>query len=329
MQTVEQSLIKMKRDIQSKENERLVNAMRRASLGLLRLSQEQEKLMQSLKNGEITGTQAEEKQITLSKNVDHRADSLYQLSQETFFITPDIGKSLGEAKSAMQQALENLNSADYGKAQNFQGKAMGSLNQALISMLRDMDNFSQNSGSGMEQFFLQLQKMGEEQAAINRKMMDMLGKGILSLEDQAGMARLVAEQESLKQRLQELVKEYGNRSNIAGNLNNLVKEMEELVQEMKNQNADRRTIQTQERILSRLLEAQHSLYLQDFSQKRQAKVGKDKILQSPPLGGFGMSQTLERFRKDLLRAEKEGYTKDYLELILRYFKALSNSDSNY
>jgi len=33
-----------------------------------------------------------------------------------------------------------------------------------------------------------------------------------------------------------------------------------------------------------------------------------------------------RLREDLLRAKKEGYSKDYLELIRKYFEALSRKE---
>jgi vacuolar-type H+-ATPase subunit I/STV1 len=170
--------------------------------------------------------------------------------------------------------------------------------------------------------------MGEEQAALNRKLSDLLGQGRLSLEAQSGMARLAAEQESIKERLLEMIREFGYRSDITGNLNQLVKNMEQAIQEMQERKADRQTIQNQERILSRLLDAQRSLNSQDFSKKRQARTAQDINRRGPAPIQDQNSKKLDRLRKDILEAAKEGYTKEYLDLIQKYFDALLMINQN-
>jgi len=71
------------------------------------------------------------------------------------------------------------------------------------------------------------------------------------------------------------------------------------------------------------LDAQRSLHQQDYSQKRRAKSGEDVIRRSPP-AAERRKDKLDRIRQDIIGAEKEGYSKDYLELIREYFEALSD-----
>lgn len=326
MQATEQLLSDMKKTLLANQAERLSNAMGRMSLGLLELSREQEELSKNSADQSLIKTEIEEKQQSLSEALDQKADSLYQLSRETFFITPEMGKSLGEAKSAMQQAMEQIKVSDILKTKAFQNKAMGSLNQTVAALMKEMENQAKGSGGGMESFFQKLEGMGEEQAGINRRMMDMLGEGRLSLKDQAAMARLATEQETLKERLRQLIREFGNRAEIAGSLDGLVQEMENVVKELKERNANRQTIRKQEQILSRLLDAQHSLYRQDYSQERQAKTGMDMIRRSPRNSGTESLKKSDRVRQDLIEAGKEGYTKEYIDLIEKYFDALSRSN---
>jgi len=325
MGQVKEALTELQQDMRTDHRERLSNAMRNLSYGLLDLSQEQEALKNLLEKGLFTRQGSEEKQLSLSDALDQKADSLYRISQETFRVTPEMGESLGEAKSAMETALGQLNASDFLKAQTSQERAVGALNQAVMALLREIENIDQGGDSGMESFFLQLQNMGAEQAAINRKLSEMLGEGRLSLEEQAAMGRLAADQESLANRLRNLINEFGNRSDVAGNLGQLVKEMEQAIQDMRARESDPEIMHRQERILSRLLDVQRSLHRQDLSRKRQAKSGSDVLRRSPP-PIFNRTSDVQQMRRDILEVGKEGYTKDYLELIQKYFEAMYGAD---
>jgi hypothetical protein len=322
MRQVERNLTEMKRKMQNDQRDRIFGAMRDVSRGLLELSQEQESLQWQMEKGAFSKNASEEKQQSISDALDQKADTLYQLSNETFMVSPEMGKSLGEAKSAMQQSLDGMKNSDFVRSRNFQQKAVGAMNRSIIAILKGMDQMGQGSGSGMESFLLQLQGMGEEQAALNRRLADILGEGRMSLAEQAGMGRLAAEQASIKERLRQMMKDLGNRSDVAGNLDQLVKDMEQVVKELQERKAGRQTIQNQERILSRLLDAQRSLNSQDLSKKRQAKTAQDVVRRGPASAQDMTSKKLERIRKDILEATNEGYTKEYLDLIQEYFDAL-------
>ena len=82
------------------------------------------------------------------------------------------------------------------------------------------------------------------------------------------------------------------------------------------------------RILSRLLDAQKSIQKREYSRKRKADRGKNYIVRSPGDLPLNFGERDYELRKDLIKALKEGYTKDYQELIKKYFEALVNESEN-
>jgi hypothetical protein len=83
----------------------------------------------------------------------------------------------------------------------------------------------------------------------------------------------------------------------------------------------------QERILSRLLDAQRSVHNRDYSKKRQAETAKEQYSSLSPANLPNMrDNTKDRLRTELMRALNEGYAKDYQILIQKYFEALTREE---
>jgi len=324
MQTMSEMMKEMQKNLQSNQKERVAGALNRASLRLLQLSKGQEDLMTGTQSGKVSGNEAAQKQMSLLTGLSQVADSLVQLSRQTFFVTPEMGKAMGAAQNQMQQALRLMEQSRGSGVSKNQGSAMGSLNQAVLAIQNAMEKMAgAQSRLGMEQFMLQMEQMAMQQMGINQQTLELARKGQLTLSEQAAMARLAAEQGALKKALEELLREFGNRSEITGRLDQMVEDMEEVVKNLRQQNVTPETIRRQERILSRLLDAQHSIRQREYSQKRQARQGIDVIRRSPGSLPVQTPDWKDRIRRDILRMAKEGYTKDYQELIRKYFEALT------
>ena len=285
--------------------------------------------MESMQSGETDRNEASKTQLSLIEGLSQVADSLYELSQQTFSVTPEMGKAIGKAHANMVQALQKMTESGDGQSvSDQQSAAMGGLNEAVMAIQESMDSLSSGgSGLGMEQFFLSLEQMGMQQMMINRQMMDLLQQGRLSLEQQAAMSRMAAEQAAVKKMLEETLEKFGDRSDVAGNLDKLAEEMEEVIEALKTEGASQETVRRQERILSRLLDAQRSVKRKDYSRKRKAKSGQDVFRRSPEDETSSIPDVLDRLRRDILRIGKEGYTKDYQALIRSYFEALIQAES--
>jgi hypothetical protein len=170
--------------------------------------------------------------------------------------------------------------------------------------------------------------MAGEQEGINQQTQKLGNQGSLSAEQQAEMGRIAGEQGTVQKSLEQLQKEQqqmtGGRKNTLGDLNKIAEDMQSVINDMRNNNVNPETIRRQERILSRLLDAQRSQNDRDFDNKREGKAGTDVTRESPAdLPGSLTRQ--QDHSNDLLRLLEQGYTKDYENRIKKYFEALQKT----
>ena len=118
----------------------------------------------------------------------------------------------------------------------------------------------------------------------------------------------------------------GERRDVLGRLNELGGDMDAVIEELKAQNIDRSVIERQEKILSRLLDAQKSIREKEYSRKRKAEYEKQQV-KSPPELQKDLIQKEDWLRKELLEALEEGYSQEYKELIRKYFESLYKESS--
>jgi hypothetical protein len=134
---------------------------------------------------------------------------------------------------------------------------------------------------------------------------------------------LAAEQAAVRKALGDLESEFGNQSEITGRLDELGKEMQKVVDDFERMKVDQGTLDRQQKILSRLLDAEKSLKERDYSKQRRAEVGEDVSRPSPKNISPEDSQGEESTRDDLTKYMQESYPKEYEQMIKDYFKALS------
>lgn len=328
-----QQLQSAKDQLTEQQKKELMQAFNRSAHNMLTLSKEQENLMQQTqgkdRNSPDIGELADKQQDMLS-GLSRLSNELYELSQKTFFITPEIGKALGKSMNGMNSAIEDFEGRDPGKATQNQANAMSGLNEAAAQLRQSMQNMSgASSAIGFQEMMQRLMDMAGQQQGINQQTAQMGQQGEqgqqggMSLEQQAALSRLAAEQSALRKSLDQLRKEAGNRSEILGDLGKVSQDMEEAAKEMEQRNLNRPLIDRQRRILSRLLDAQRSMHQREYSKKRQAETGKEYETSSPRALPTDLRSQKDRIKDDLLKALKEGYTRDYQELIKKYFEALA------
>ena len=148
--------------------------------------------------------------------------------------------------------------------------------------------------------------------------------GTFSMSQQGELARMAAQQDALRKSLEQLNSEMGNRSDVLGRMDNIADEMKKVVEDMQKMNYSAKTIQRQQNILSRMLDAQKSVRERKYSKKRKAEVGKQYARKSPSNLQESVNERKARLRKELKRALEEGYSIDYEKLIEEYFKNLNS-----
>jgi predicted transcriptional regulator len=280
-------------------------------------------------------------QQRLSKDV----NDLMDLTKSGMQMTPDLGKELGNAYNKMDKASDDLGQNDKQSAMSNQGKAKESLDNAakmLGDMMKQMEQEGKNGnqkGQGrMSMLMQQLSKLIGMQQGVNGQMQKLGengksgkdgkdGNSELSPDAKAEMDRLKIQQEQITKSLEDLNKEFEKEKEktgdkLLGDLNQVVKEMKEAIKDMSDYNVDDKTIERQNRIVSRMLDAQLSQREKDFEQKRESKPGENYVRTSPPEIVISGPNSINAFKEDFLKLQKEGYTEDYEDLITKYLMEL-------
>ena len=242
---------------------------------------------------------------------------LTELSKTTFHISPAIASSIGKTKAAMDKAIAKLEQKQTSIAKNEMQKALNGLNHTGKLLLESTNQMQMSgSGSGIEQFMEQMEKMSEAQKGINQS--TSLLPQLSMMAQQQMMQKLQQQQQQLKNQLEELLKENPNQE--SGGLSKVNNDMEEVINDFRKQQINRRTQERQQRILSRMLDSQKSLSQKDFSEKRKSQTGEEIIFTGP----MGLPEN--KGERELLlinamnSALKEGHSKEYQSMMKKYFR---------
>lgn len=342
-----QSMQKMKSSMQSNLTKEAIKKMQKATNDMNQLSKAQEKLRNNSQNLDPNSsnyknaaTQQMEKMAALSNIV----SSMFELSQKSFAVTPEMAKNMGNAMEAMQQAVTMLSDRNTYQAIKKQEQAMSAMNksisqmQQMVARMKKTGSCSNPGGSGegesgesggMGGMQQQLQKIAAQQQAINQAMQQMSGtggSGSLTPQQQAQMQKLSNQQGSARKTLEELSKEqkqYGGKKKALGSLEKIAQEMQEVATDMRQGNITPETRKKQDRILSRLLDATRSMTERDFEKERKARSGNDVTRRSPNDFDMSTQEGKQAAMKEFLQSVKQGYTKDYELIIKQYFESLS------
>jgi hypothetical protein len=247
-----------------------------------RLGEKQLAVSQGFERGEPAAKlRAEEGAI--EEGVERLQEQVRQAAGKNALVSPDIGTSLAAASRFMQQARDAVSSANSNprEAGDRAGDALDALNFAAHGLLKARGEVGgSESGSGLSEA---MEKMGEL-----AKQQGQLGEQGASLIPQLGaggaqqqMQQLAAQQRALAQELEKL-RGQGNMPG-AGEMAN---EAEELSQRLQAGRLDRQTVERQEKLFRRMLDAGRTLQgeQEDEQKERQSTTANgDSVLLPPSL----------------------------------------------
>uniref|UniRef100_A0A7V3RH07 DUF4175 family protein n=1 Tax=candidate division WOR-3 bacterium TaxID=2052148 RepID=A0A7V3RH07_UNCW3 len=264
-----------------------------------------------------------DKQSKIANATKEVAESLYAQQVKSLYVSPETGKRLARALKEMEFA--SLNPGDT-KRHHIQ-EAMKQLNLAALTLLEGLKKASEGSGSstGMDEFLKNLSQLTRDQMGIGQSLMSLFPIPVSGLtpEQMAQIQRLAGKQRELREALESLKNspEAGRFQDLLDNLGQEMKETEEALYQYK---IDRKLIERQQLIISRLLDAERSIRQEDWTKERKSKPGEDIKRPSPaPLSeDLGKDQLLEIIQ----RALKQPHPEEYELLIREYFKALMEQE---
>ncbi|MGD1043905.1 MAG: DUF4175 family protein [Bacteroidota bacterium] len=329
LQQFSNQMEEMQQQMLQQQLQYVTNELRKVSSNMLELSKDEEALKQQSQNAPPNSPQLRQNaqdQLQASQDLNNVIKGLSELSQKSFAVTPEMGKAIGEALAQMNNAMRSLEIRNGAQASQEQEQAMAALNRAAMQVQNALQVMMQGGGGGgAGSLMQQLQRMAGQQMSINMQTQQMGG---MSQRQAAEAARLAQEQGAVRKSLEELnreAQESSEQKKLLGDLRKIAEEMNEVVRNLEQNDVNPETIKKQERILSRLLDASKSMHERDYEKKRKAETGTQMSRRSPGEIDPNSLEGKSQLREELLKALEQGYSKDYQELIRKYFEELEKT----
>ena len=131
------------------------------------------------------------------------------------------------------------------------------------------------------------------------------------------------EQEAIRRGLEGAMEKMGQGSGKPlGNMGDLAEEMKGVEQDLRAGRLDQNTVNKQQRILSRLLDAPRSVEKRDYSRKRMSRPGVDVVRSSPGALSPELLKTRPSLASLLAKGSRDPVTAKYRALVDEYLESL-------
>ena len=332
LQNMQQQLQQMQQGMQGAQMQINIAGLRRALSDILTLSQLQEDLREDVRGLAADSPvmrQNAQLQVELSEGLSVVSDTLQKLSAKIPQMSREVQQHAGDALREMGSSVQSMTDRVPSRASSHQKESMMHLNELallLSDLLNEMMN-SQGSGSGggmsMQQMIQQLQQAAGQQQQLNQQIQQMLNEmqgNRLSQDMQQRLRQMASQQEQIRSQIKSLSRQRELRGKVMGDLNRIADQMDETIRELQRGRPNRRTIERQQKILTRMLDATKSMQERGKEKKREGQVGEERFRESPD--ELTPSEKADQLRRALIEALDSGYAPDYEELIKRYFELL-------
>ncbi|MEM8485290.1 MAG: DUF4175 family protein [Bacteroidota bacterium] len=331
LQQMQQQLQQMQQNMQGAQMQINLAGLRRALSDILTLSQLQEDLREDVRGLAADSPVMRENaqlQVELSEGLSVVSDTLQKLSAKIPQMSREVQQHAGDALREMGSSVEAMTDRVPTRASGHQKESMMHLNELallLSDLLNEMMN-SQGSGGGgmsMQQMIQQMQQAAGQQQQLNQQIQQMLNEmqgNRLSQDMQQRLRQMAAQQEQIRSQIKSLSRQRELRGKVMGDLNRISDQMDETIRELQRGRPGRRTMERQQQIVTRMLEATKSLQERGKEKKREGKAGEEQFRESP--AELSPTEQADQLRRALIEALDSGYAPDYEELIKRYFELL-------
>lgn len=309
-------------DMQQEWRQEVVDAMDRAMTETTRLTERQLSLSESFRRGDASAATRSE-QGALEEGVDNLLEQLKAASGKNALVSPQIAVSLSMAARQMQRARQAVSSGSPNTrdAADAAGQAVDALNAAAYQLVRSRGDVSgAGSGSGMQEAMERMQQMAGQQGQMSQQ-----ASGMLPMAGNSGMQQqlrtLASQQRAMAEEL-ERMRAQGNSPGAA----ELAQEARDLARRLEAGRLDRETVDRQERLFHRMLDAGRTLQgqQQDENKERQSTAPTADSIRLPPALRTRLMGDDNRIRMpdwdSLQRLSPEER-----RLVLEYFRRLSQS----
>ncbi len=322
LRKMSQSFLSMHMNLMAQRRARLIEMLRNVREASLFVSERQEEVLKEWEKLEPRDIAVRED--ALRRAVDRAIKQYMDIMKESLLANPRIAAYLGSAKRELEKARSLCENNRVLEAQGSAHRALQSLNKAMLEMFNCQSCMSSCcSPTGLQEALQTLAQMAQQQASINQRMQSLMPIPTpMPQEVEQKLAQLAARQQAISEALQDLTSKLTEEGLLRA-LEEAARQAAEIAKKMKEKQVDERLLREQEKLLTRLLEAQRSIRKREFTRKRESKPGKEYAAQSP--GPLKELKERERLRRALLEARKERLPLRMRRLIEAYFKTLLQS----
>lgn len=243
---------------------------------LIEMSFDQEQLMADLKQvnqSDPAFVVLSQEQLTLKEDSKIINDSLIALSSRVMAIASFVTRELNEMNQHMDTSIEAIRErkkSDAAVAQQLTMTSANNLALMLDNVMRQMqESMASSMGKGAkEDGSDQMPGLSEMQKKLNEQVRELSQSGKSGRELSEELAKLAAEQERIRKAMEEAGKKFGGEP---GDIDQMSQQMEKTEMDLVNKKLNRQTLQRQQQILTRMLEAEKSMRERELDSKREAK----------------------------------------------------------
>lgn len=249
---------------------------------LIKLSFSQERIMDGIRGVQQVDprfVELSQEQLSLKDNSKIIEDSLLSLANRIASMSNFVTRELSEVNRHMDESLFQLRERNRSKALSSQQFSMTSMNNLalLLSDLLKQLQMAMSEAQGNPKPGKQnpgLPNMKQLQEQLSKQIEQLKDSGMKGRELSEELARMAAEQEMLRNQLQEMQEQMqgqpGNKD-AKDNLGKAIEQMEQNEIDLVNKRLTQQLINRQEQIMTRLLEAEKSMKEQDLEEERKGE----------------------------------------------------------
>ena len=299
-------------------------------------SHEQEALMSDIGKMRSDDPSLVEKiihQKDVADNFNMVRDSLRSMALRQPIVQNFVFDELHTIENQTENAMKYLNDLKLSQAVRHQQTAMMSMNNLALMLaesLENMENSMESMGMPMQscqskpgqgqqsmQKMQQLQQQMSEQLKQMQEQMEKMGQQIPNSMSEE-FARMAAEQEMLRQGMQQMLNEMKENGQVGDDgLNEIIKDMEKLEEELVNKKINHKMIERSQRIESRMLESQKAQEKREQEEKRKSNEYKGSHFDRK-IDEYLYQQSLKK-NQEFLRTNPIEYAPYYKDKINDYY----------
>ncbi len=254
---------------------------------------------------------------------------LYRTPMIILTLGPKFMYDASAVARVYRELFTQINDAQNSMVATHLSNIQKGLNLMIFDLMQSKSNSQQGGGGGMQSLMQSLKQMGQQQMMMNmmtRQMMQqmMRGDGKMSREMRQQAQRLARQEEQMAENLRRMLQTNKAAQKQTGALRKMADDLEDIARNLRRNRIDQNLIDTQERILSRLLDARKSIHKREFSKERKAETSdKEWTLPQELKRQFDTLQ-----HKALLKEDLQNYPPEYRELIQEYLQKLNDKINN-